>query len=126
MAAPHGSANFRADALEARYLLFLVRAGEILGLSLDYHETLRNVCAAAVETVADICLLDLGRGSQTELVAATHRAPGMSQTLRSAGEFLASCEGFPRHPVCEVIESGTSVLIPEVDEEAIHRIATGP
>ena len=125
MATPESGTRHRADA-EARYLLFLVRAGEILGLSLDYHQTLRNVCAAAVETVADICLLDLGSGSRTELVAATHRVPGLSQKLRDAGSFLESCEDAPRHPVCEVIETGASLLIPELDEEAIRRIATSP
>lgn len=116
----------RSDAVEARYLLFLVRAGEILGLSLDYHETLRNVCAAAVETIADICLLDLGQGRETELVAAAHRVPGMSQRLHAAGAYLQECEGYPRHPVCEVIDTGTPVLIPELDDEAIARIATCP
>ena len=114
----------RTDVVEARYLLFLVRAGEILGLSLDYHETLRNVCAAAVETVADICLLDLGRGRETELVAAAHRVPGMSQRLHDAGEYLQECEGYPRHPVCEVIDSGAPVLVPELDDETIARVAT--
>lgn len=124
---PHQqSSEQKAEAVEARYLLFLVRAGEILSLSLDYHQTLRNVCAAAVETVADICLLDLGQGPQTELVAATHRVPGMSQSLREAGRFLQECEGFPRNPVCEVVESGTPLLISDLDEESLRRIATGP
>lgn len=113
-----------ADGADLRYLLFLVRAGEILGLSLDYYETLRNVCAAAVETVADICLLDLGRVGSTELVAAAHRVPGMSERLRDAGLFLRNCDGFPRHSVCEVISSGEGVLVPDVDDEYIGQSAT--
>lgn len=115
-----------ADSADLRYLLFLVRAGEILGLSLDYHETLRNVCAAAVETVADICLLDLGRGNEVDLVGAAHRVPGMTDRLRSAGEFLKRCDGYPRHPVCGVIEEGASVLAPVVDDDYINSVATGP
>lgn len=111
---------------EARYLLFLVRAGEILGLSLDYHETLRNVCAAAVETVADICLLDLGRGKEIELAAAAHRIPGLSGKLRGAGAHLRECEGFPRHSVCEVMDTGSPVLLERIDDEVIERTATGP
>jgi hypothetical protein len=114
----------QADSAEVRYLLFLVRAGEILGLSLDYHETLQNVCAAAVETVADICLLDLGRGNEVELVAAAHRVPGMSQRLMQAGSFLKRCHGYPAHAVCGVIESGESVLVPQVDDEYIEAAAT--
>ncbi len=44
---------------EHRYLELLVRAGEILATALDWHQTIESVCNAAVETVADICLLDL-------------------------------------------------------------------
>lgn len=109
---------------DERYLYFLVRAGEILGLSLDYHETLRNVCAAAVETVADICLLDLGRGNTTETVAAAHRIAALSPALQSAGVHLKSCDGYPRHPVCEVVESGDALLLSDIDDEAVARIAT--
>ncbi|HEY9181116.1 MAG TPA: GAF domain-containing SpoIIE family protein phosphatase [Candidatus Baltobacteraceae bacterium] len=122
--AMHEMSRQQAEAVETRYLLFLVRAGEILGLSLDYHETLRNVCAAAVETVADICLLDLGEGNRTEMVAATHRVPGMTERLLRAGDFLAECEGYPRHSVCDVIENGTPLLIPSIDEAVIRKIAT--
>lgn len=106
--------------------MFLVRAGEILGLSLDYHQTLGNVCASAVETVADICLLDLGTGGELEMVAAAHRIPGVSARLADAGEHLRTCEGYPRHSVCEVVDTGASLLIPEVDDEVIERLATGP
>lgn len=125
MAADH-FAQQQLGGAETRYLLFLVRAGEILGLSLDYHETLRNVCAAAVETVADICFLHLGRGSHTEMVGSAHRVPGLSQHVLSAGEYLTSCDGFPRHPICEATENGTSLLVSNIDDDAISRIATGP
>ncbi len=111
---------------ESRYLLFLVRAGEILGLSLDYNETLRNVCAAAVETVADICLLDLGRGKEISLVGAAHRAPEMSRRLRGAGEFLDRREGYPRHSVFQVIDSGVPLLFSRIDDAAIEQLATSP
>lgn len=124
MAAAGESRRQEIDGADARYLHFLVRAGEILGLSLDYNETLRNVCAAAVETVADICLLDLGRGNEVELVAAAHRIPGMSERLLAAGGHLRACAGFPRHPVCEVIDTGASIVIPSIDEDAVERIAT--
>lgn len=123
-AAGESSRQQQADGAEVQYLLFLVRAGEILGLSLDYHETLRNVCAAAVETVADICLLDLGRGKDIELVAAAHRVPGMSNRLQGAGQFLSRGDGFPAHPVCAVIESGSSILVPQVNQEYLDKAST--
>ncbi|HET9097230.1 MAG TPA: GAF domain-containing SpoIIE family protein phosphatase [Candidatus Baltobacteraceae bacterium] len=126
MAVPDRADRDQAESADLRYLLFLVRAGEILGLSLDYHETLRNVCAAAVETVADICLLDLGRGDEVELVGAAHRVPRMAQRLRGAGDFLKNCDGSPRHSVCEVIEEGKSVLVPVADDDYIAGAATSP
>jgi GAF domain-containing protein len=115
--------NERTDA-ESRYLFFLVRAGEILGLSLDYHETLQNVCAAAVETVADICFLDLGQANETDLVAAAHRIPALTPGLCQASRYLRRCEGFPRHTVREVIESGEPVLVRDIDEDTLKRLAT--
>lgn len=124
MATAGESSTQEAGGADGRYLHFLVRAGEILGLSLDYNETLRNVCAAAVETVADICLLDLGRGNNVELVAAAHRIPGMSERLLAAGEHLRSCDGAPRHPACAVIDTGTSRVYPVLDDETIDQIAT--
>ncbi|HLI95361.1 MAG TPA: GAF domain-containing SpoIIE family protein phosphatase [Candidatus Baltobacteraceae bacterium] len=126
MAAAGRYSHDEADGADLRYLLFLVRAGELLGLSLDYHETLQNVCAAAVETVADICLLDLGTGGDVQLVGAAHRTPGMDETLLHAGRFLHAGEGYPRHPVREVIESGVSLLVSNVDEAYISHASTGP
>ncbi len=109
---------------ELLYLRFLVRAGEILGLSLDYRQTLQNVCAVAVETVADICLLDLGKPGNIELVASAHRTSGRADELREAGDFLVVARDRPPHPVCQVIESGEAVVVKHVDERYIRRHAT--
>ncbi|TAM86356.1 GAF domain-containing protein [bacterium] len=103
---------------EAEYLGFLVQAGEILGRSFDYHETLRNVCVAAVETVADVCLLDLGKPGNLELVAFAHRDPRFSEDLRSAEAFQA--QDGSHHPVLDVIKTGKPVLVSDVDESYIQ------
>jgi hypothetical protein len=126
MAAAEEHSRQEAEGAELRYLLFLVRAGEILGLSLDYHETLQNVCAAAVETVADVCMLYLGHGREIELVAATHRTPGMTDRVLDARDFLKRTEGYPRHPARAVIETGSSLFVPNVDDEFIAQSATSP
>lgn len=109
---------------ELLYLRFMVRAGEILGLSMDYRETLQNVCGVAVETVADICLLDLGKPGNIELVACAHRQPGHISELRQAGNFLVIAQDRPPHPVCEVIDTGKAVVVQHVDEEYIERHST--
>jgi len=93
-------------------------------MSLDYRETLRNVCAAAVDTVADICLLDLGAPWDVDLVAFAHRNPQLLEELRGAGAFLTRCEGRPRHPSCDVIATGKSVFVPDMDDAYVRSHAT--
>lgn len=115
----------QAPSLDATYLRFLVKAGEILGASLDYHETLRNVCGAAVETVADICILDLKNESgATDLVAAAHRDRSREGALRRAGRFLRSEKGRAVHPVWLVLSSGEAHCAATVDEAYIAANAT--
>ena len=105
---------------EHRYLQLLVRAGEILGTALDWHGTIGSVCAAAVDTVADICLLDLNIGGTVDLAAAAHADRKRSAELTLSGEFLTRlAERFPsglrryiqRHPV----------LVPLVDDHTCAR-----
>jgi hypothetical protein len=113
-----------AYAEDAVYLRFLVEAGEILSRSLDYHQTLRNVCTAAVRTVADICLLDLQEDGRIRLVAAAHREPERTAELLHAGRFLKGERSRPRHPVLRVIESGEALLVTDVDDDYIDRDST--
>jgi Stage II sporulation protein E (SpoIIE)/GAF domain len=109
---------------DADYMHFLVAAGELLGSSLDYRNTLKNVCAAAVEAVADICVLDLGSTSDAEAVGAAHRDKARSSELSEVAEHLISEPGRPLHPVCKVIDSGQPVLVPHIDKEWIERNAS--
>lgn len=111
---------------EHRYLQLLVRAGEILSTALDWHQTIGSVCAAAVETVADICLLDLvGNADDVELAAAVHTDPARTIELRDAGRFLHSSRATP-HPVATVIATGRSLLVPAVDDAFLRARATSP
>ncbi|MFN2449158.1 MAG: SpoIIE family protein phosphatase [Candidatus Baltobacteraceae bacterium] len=115
----------KVTSLDATYLRFLVEAGEILGASLDYHETLRNVCNAAVETVADICILNLvAESGETMLVAAAHREPSQTPALQTAGRFLHPEDARVKHAAIRVIESGKAVCVPEVNEPYIAANAT--
>ena len=106
------------------YLGLLLRVTEVLGESLDYRETLRNVCSAAVESIADICIIDLGPVGNTELVAAAHRDPGGTRDAQSAGTHLQSDPDRPVHPVCQVLTSGQALYVPRIDEAWIDAHAT--
>jgi GAF domain-containing protein len=113
---------------DARYLAFLVQAGEMLSASLDYRETLQNLCRAAVATVADICLIDLGELGNTQLVSAAHRDCAIAERIAAehVGKHLISAARFPMHPVCRVIESGETFYAPHIDDAWIDCNASRP
>ncbi|HET7813764.1 MAG TPA: hypothetical protein VFL13_05275, partial [Candidatus Baltobacteraceae bacterium] len=113
--------RLRADA---DYMHFLVAAGELLSSSLDYRSTLRNVCTAAVESIADICILDLGSVADIEAVAAAHRDPNLNDELKTVGRHLENERGRPAHPVLRVLDSGETFFAPAIDEAWIERNAT--
>jgi PAS domain S-box-containing protein len=63
----------KASELRSR---FLSEASRVLGSSLDYPQTLRNVAWAAVPQIADWCAVDLvDRDGKREQVVAAHRDP---------------------------------------------------
>lgn len=109
---------------DADYMHFLVAAGELLSSSLDYRSTLKNVCAAAVEVIADICVLDLGSTSDTETVGAAHREKARNGDLSEIAEHFDQETGRPAHPVCKVLDSGQPFFAPHIDDEWIERHAT--
>ena len=106
------------------YFDLLLRAGEILDRSLDYSQTLQNVCGAAVDTVADVCIIDLGSAESPRMEAAAHRDPKRTPELENAGRFLRHAEGKSPHPVREVIRSRKALLVTRVDESYLALHAT--
>lgn len=117
----------RASAWRERdfyYFELLLRAGEVLDRSLDYSETLQNVCTAAVDTVADVCIIDLGSADSPRMVAAAHRDPKRSAELENAGRYLRHQDGKAAHPVREVIRSRTSLLVTRIDDAYLEKHAT--
>jgi GAF domain-containing protein len=109
---------------EADYMRFLIAAGELLSSSLNYRQTLANVCRAAVETIADICILDLGSVGEVQPYGAAHRDAAMSPSLEAAGRHLVSEPGRPAHPVCHVLDTGRTFFAPDIDDAWIERHAS--
>lgn len=125
MEAPVVSMSIDDKRGSARFVRLLLRSGELLGESLDYHETLQNVCAAAVETIADICLLDiLDDKGDVSMVAAAHRRSDLSAILTQAGKYLYSEPGYAPHVVLEVIGSHEPVLVGHIDDKYLTTHAT--
>ncbi|HET9029922.1 MAG TPA: GAF domain-containing SpoIIE family protein phosphatase [Candidatus Aquilonibacter sp.] len=110
---------------EREYLRFLVHAGELLGSSLDYRETMINVCAAAVETVADLCFLVMPAGAERlEIIASASRDPQLLPEVATAGKYLRSSPGRPIAAVADVIEHGTVLYVADVTDGYIEEHAT--
>lgn len=123
MAAEHAD-ELRRLKNDAEYMHFLIAAGELLSSSLDYRSTLRNVCAAAVETIADICILDLGSTVDVERVGAAHRDKDLEPLLLTVDAPLRSDAGHPAHPVCKVLDSGKTFFEPYIDDAWIEQHAS--
>ncbi|MEY2535767.1 MAG: hypothetical protein QOF29_3677 [bacterium] len=102
---------------------FLARAGEVLGRSLDFETTLRDVASIAVPDRADWCIIDLLEpGGIIRRVAIAHRDP--DRTSRG-------WEVSQRYPptldsegaVATVMATGEPILMPEVDERMLRAAA---
>lgn len=109
---------------EHRYLELLVETGEILGESLDYHETLENVCQAAIQGIADICLVNLGPIEQLHLAASAHRDPAKARQIQEAGWYLRNGDRLPNHPARRVMRSGDPLLVTHFGEAEYSEYAT--
>jgi hypothetical protein len=109
---------------DADYMHFLLAAGELLSSSLDYRSTLRNVCSAAVDAVADICVLDLGSAADAESVGAAHKEKARNIELAELAEHLTSEPEHPLHPVCKVLDTGKPFFAANIDEAWIERNAS--
>lgn len=103
---------------------FLIAAGELLSSSLDYRSTLKNVCAAAVEAIADICVLDLGSAADIEMVGAAHKDRTKTPELAEMARHIKHDDGRPAHPICKVMDSGQAFFVPHIDNDWIERNAT--
>lgn len=109
--------------LEHRYLEVLVRAGEILGTALDWHETVSAVCDVVVDTVADLCFLHLtDENGNLQLAASASAPPELADELKEVDRFLHA--PMRRTPfVRQVFESGESVCVPDAGEEFLQSIS---
>jgi len=106
---------------EHRYLEALVQAGEILGTALDWEQTIHGVCSAVVNTIADICLLDLKDDEgNLRLVAAAHRDPELTPQLQRAGIFLRAKSRPATHPVLIAVATGEPIRAYTIDEEYLR------
>jgi phosphoserine phosphatase RsbU/P len=106
-------------------LALLVRAGEMFHQSLEVDETLANVARMAVESFADMCLVDLidEQSERLYVSSGAHRDPSLDAQLKIVGTSILYDTEFGVHPAVGVAQSGEPFLIPVFDDEIIRRHA---
>lgn len=96
---------------------FLAKASALLGSSLDYEETLRNVASLAVPGIGDWCGVELvDEHGATKQVAVAHVDPAK---VELAHELRRRYPPSPGPGLASVLATGTSMLVPEVTDEML-------
>lgn len=109
----------RAAEVARERAAFLARASALLGSSLDYEETLRNVANLAVPKIGDWCGVDLvGESGVVAQVAVAHVDPAKVEYAR---ELRRRYPPDPSSPsgVPNVLRTGVSEMIPEIPDEML-------
>ncbi|MGE0397926.1 MAG: ATP-binding protein [Kofleriaceae bacterium] len=98
---------------------FLAKASALLGSSLDYEETLRNVASLAVPGIGDWCAVDLlDEKGAIKQVAVAHVDPAK---VDLAHELRRRYPPDPESPrgVPSVLRTGASQFVPEITDEML-------
>jgi signal transduction histidine kinase/putative methionine-R-sulfoxide reductase with GAF domain len=102
---------------------FLAEAGEILGSSLDYQQTLRQVLEVVVPSFADICSINIvGPDGMVRQLAASSGSPELEEILEHQSQHYPVAAG-----ECAVlqaaIDSQQSLLIRDIGPDLLLRMA---
>lgn len=122
-----GSGSTGGSELRDRQLHILLRAGEVLGSSLDISETLQQAAGLVVPGLADWCAVDLIDDEEhtARLVAVAHVDPAKVAWARRLRERnpvdLDDEEG-----VARVVRTGESILAPVVTPAMMQGAADDP
>jgi PAS domain S-box-containing protein len=102
---------------------FLATAGEILGSSLDYEETLRDVAEMAVPRIADWCAVDLlDEAGVLQRVVVSHVDPDKVALAREIQDGYPLDPDAP-HGLAAVLRTGVPEMMSEIPPETIEAAA---
>jgi signal transduction histidine kinase/PAS domain-containing protein/ActR/RegA family two-component response regulator len=101
-------------------LQFLARAGELLGASLDYAKTLRQVADLAVPALADLCVVDVLEDGAPHRLAFEHVLAEKCALIEQLTAEFPPVGNSPA-PAATVFRTGQPDLMPVVTPEVIAR-----
>jgi len=101
---------------------FMAEASALLAASLDYETTLASVARLAVAHLSDLCIVDMvEKNGAVCRLAVAHADPVQEDLMHELQRRYPPAPGLP-HPALEVLETGQSVLLPELSEEFLAAI----
>lgn len=100
---------------------FLGEASAILASSLDYRTTLRSVAELSVRRLADWCLVYVQERDGLRQLQVAHADPAMTPIVEDLQRRYPFHEARSK-PIVEVVRTGRSLFLPEVDEETLAGI----
>jgi PAS domain S-box-containing protein len=102
---------------------FLARASAVLASSLDHEQTLRNVAALAVPSIADWCAVDLADGEGgRQTVAVAHVDPQRLSLAEELRRYMPDRLD-PERGLGLVMKTGKPLLLPEISDEMLEQAA---
>jgi signal transduction histidine kinase len=109
-------------------LRLLAAAGESLGSSLDYADSLRRASRVAVPGFADWCVIDVMEGGVLARAAVATADPALEDLARELHErFPPSQPSAESHgPIARAITSGAPVLETQITDEFLAGVARHP
>jgi signal transduction histidine kinase len=118
--APSGRPREREN--EPQGLRFLAEAGRILGSSLNFEETLRDVAQLAVPELADWCIVDVLDGTQLRRLTAAHADPEKeSLALDLARRFPPDLNS--TSILGEALRTGRAQVMTRITSAHLHAVA---
>ncbi|MBV8385475.1 MAG: SpoIIE family protein phosphatase [Acidimicrobiia bacterium] len=98
---------------------FLADTTTLLMGSLDFGESLRQLAAAAVPFLGDICLVDIADGPEVVRMAAVHADPGKQALVDILGERYPP-DPVGDHPAVRAMVTGIADFSPEMTDEFLR------
>ena len=98
---------------------FLADTTTLLMTSLDFGESLRQLAAAAVPFLGDVCLVDIADGPNVVRMAAVHRDPAQQPLVDVLGERYPP-DPFGDHPAVRVMTTGVPESSPEMADDFLR------
>ncbi|CAN5783130.1 hypothetical protein BH24ACT2_BH24ACT2_06440 [soil metagenome] len=106
-------------------LAFLAKASAVLGATLDYEKTLRELAELAVPRLADWCIVYLVDEDALRPVATAHVDLAKARQMRALLERYPA-DLTPTVGPAAVVKTGRSVYSPDVSEELLAKVTAGP